>query len=132
MYLTAVALAVGLRARVIALENVPEVINDKSDVVGTSKALLKATGYGYIDSAVLAADAMGGAQTRKRYFLIAAKDDPGDAGISLKAVADGLHHSARTLGWAIGDLLGDPKAEIKTSVVDTVPAMSEDNRTRIN
>ena len=105
LYLTAVALAVGLRARTVAIENVPEVISDKSDVVGTAKALLKAAGYSYIDSAVLAADAMGGAQTRKRYFLIASKVDPEEIGIGLKTVADGLRHSARTLGWAIGDLL---------------------------
>lgn len=132
LYLTAVALAVGLRAKTIAIENVPEVISDKSDVVGTAKALLKAAGYSYIDSAVLAADAMGGAQTRKRYFLIASKVDPAEIDIGLKTIADGLRHSARTLGWAIGDLLSDPKDPIKTGVMDTVPAMSEDNRTRIN
>ena len=132
LYLTAVALAVGLRAKTVAIENVPEVISDKSDVVGTAKALLKAAGYSYIDSAVLAADAMGGAQTRKRYFLIASMVDPKEIDISLNAVADRLRHSARTLGWAIGDLLSDPKDPIKTGVMDTVPAMSEENRTRIN
>jgi DNA (cytosine-5)-methyltransferase 1 len=132
LYLTAVALAVGLRAKTVAIENVPDVISDKSDVVGSAKALLKAAGYSYIDNAVLAADAMGGAQTRKRYFLIASKIDPKGIAIGLKAVADGLRHSARTLSWAIGDLLSDPKAEIKTGVMDTVPAMSDENRKRIN
>ena len=54
LYLTAVALAVGLKAKFIAIENVPEVVNDKSDVVSGAKALLKAAGYGFIDSGVLA------------------------------------------------------------------------------
>ncbi len=132
LYLTAAALAVGLRATTLAIENVPDVISDKSDVVGTAKALLKAAGYSYIESAVLAADAMGGAQTRKRYFLIASKVDPAEIDTTLRTVADGLRHSARTLGWAIGDLLSSSKDPIRTGVMDTVPAMSEENRTRIN
>ena len=39
--------------RLVAIENVPEVVNDKSDVVNTAKALLKASGYEWIDSGVL-------------------------------------------------------------------------------
>ena len=70
LYITAVALGVGLKAQSIVMENVPEVVNDKSDVVNTAKALLKASGYKWIDSGILAADHLGGAQTRKRYFLI--------------------------------------------------------------
>ena len=66
LYVTAVALGVGLRAKAIVLENVPEVVNDKSDVVNTAKALLRAAGYAWIDSGVLAADQLGGAQTRRR------------------------------------------------------------------
>lgn len=132
LYLTAIALAVGLRAKTIAIENVPEVISDKSDVVGTAKALLKSSGYTFIDSAVLAADAMGGAQTRKRYFLIASRTGSEGMGVTLKAVADGLRRPAQPLAWAIADLMSDPSAEIKTGIMDTVPAMSEDNRTRIN
>lgn len=70
LYVTAIALGVGLRARAILLENVPEVVNDKSDVVNIGKALLKASGYDWIDSGVLATDQLGGAQTRKRYFRL--------------------------------------------------------------
>ena len=132
LYLTAAALAVGLRAKTVAIENVPDVINDKSDVVGTTKSLLKEAGYSYIDSAVLTADDMGGAQTRKRYFLIASKIDPKEVDTTLRTVADNLRHSARTLGWAIGDLLSSPTDSIGTDVMDRVPTMSEENRTRIN
>lgn len=129
LYITAVALGVGLRARTIVIENVPEVVNDKSDVVNIAKALLKAAGYAWIDSGVLAADHMGGAQTRKRYFLIASCVPSPTAVLSISDVAKGLRHSARPLQWAIGDLLNVP--ESNTSIMDTTPLLSADNLMRI-
>lgn len=132
LYVTAVALGVGLRAKSIVIENVPEVVNDKSDVVNVGKALLKAAGYTWIDSGVLAADQMGGAQTRKRYFLIASRIAEPTAELSIKDVAKGLKHGARSLQWAIGDLLSDPKAEVKTNIMDTTPILSADNLIRIH
>ena len=71
LYITAVALGVALRAKAIVMENVPDIVNDRSDVVTTARALLASSGYKWIDSGVLATDHLGGAQTRKRYFLIA-------------------------------------------------------------
>ena len=132
LYLTAVALAVGLKAKFIAIENVPEVVNDKSDVVSGAKALLKAAGYGFVDSGVLASHELGGAQTRRRYFLIAARDAGSDSCLTIKGVATGMRRSAHSLLWAIGDLLRSPLDEPKLGVMDTVPTMSEDNRVRIN
>lgn len=132
LYVTAVALGVGLRAKSIVIENVPEVVNDKSDVVNVGKALLKAAGYTWIDSGVLAADQMGGAQTRKRYFLIASRVAEPAAELSIKGVAKGLKHDARSLQWAIGDLLSDPRAEVKTNIMDTTPMLSADNLIRIH
>ena len=41
LYLTAVALAVGLEADMVVIENVPEVVNDRSEVVTVGKALFK-------------------------------------------------------------------------------------------
>lgn len=131
LYITAVALGVGLRAKAIVLENVPEVVNDKSDVVNTAKALLHAAGYKWIDSGILAADHLGGAQTRKRYFLIASRTEDAGDGLSIKDVAKGLKHGARTLEWAIGDLLSDLSKAPKTGIMDTVPALSAENQTRI-
>lgn len=131
LYVTAVALGVGLQAKSIVIENVPDVVNDKSDVVNIAKALLKAAGYAWIDSGVLAADHMGGAQTRKRYFLIASRVSDPVAELSIKDVAKGLKHAARPLSWAIGDLLSDPSQELKTGIMDTTPMLSADNLTRI-
>ena len=132
LYVTAVALGVGLRAKAIVIENVPEVVNDKSDVVNIAKALLKAAGYAWTDSGVIAADQIGGAQTRKRYFLIASRVSEPTAELSIKDVAKGLKHAARSLQWAIGDLLSDVKGEVKTGIMDTTPMLSQDNLTRIH
>ena len=131
LYITAVALGVGLRATAIVLENVPEVVNDKSDVVNTAKALLKAAGYEWIDSGILAADQLGGAQTRRRYFLVAVKTGTDIKALTINDVAKGLKHGARSLEWAIGDLLSDLSKEPKTGIMDTVPVLSAENLTRI-
>lgn len=131
LYVTAVALGVGLRAKAIVLENVPEVVNDKTDVVNTAKALLKASGYKWIDSGVLATDQLGGAQTRKRYFLVATKIDADTDGLTIKDVTMGLKHSGRSLQWAIGDLLGDQSQPMKSGIMETVPVMSAENLMRI-
>lgn len=132
LYLTAVALAVGLKARMVVIENVPEVVNDKSGVVVSAKALLKACGYSFIDSGVIAAHEIGWAQTRKRYFLIAARDPSTEESLKIDTVKSSLKRDALSLGWAIGDLMRDPREPVRTSVMDTVPALSEENRTRIN
>lgn len=132
LYLTAVALAVGLKAKMVVIENVPEVVNDRSDVVTAAKALLKANGYDFMDSGVLAAHDMGWAQTRKRYFLVAALRAPSDTALTIKAVAHGLKRQAQSVGWAIGDLMRDPTSPVQTGIMDTVPALSDENRSRID
>jgi DNA (cytosine-5)-methyltransferase 1 len=131
LYITATALGVGLQAKSIVIENVPEVVNDKSDVVNIAKALLKDSGYTWIDSGILAADQLGGAQTRKRFFLIASRVSDPIAALSIKDVAKGLKHPARSLRWAIGDLLSDALQEPRTGIMDTTPMLSVDNLMRI-
>lgn len=131
LYLTAVALAVGLEARMVAIENVPEVVNDKSGVVVTAKALLAASGYSFIDSGVVAANEIGWAQTRKRYFLIASREPCAFEPLRLAAVRSGMKRDAMSLGWAIGDLTRDPGEPARVGVMDTVPTLSEENRMRI-
>ena len=131
LYITAVAIGIGLRAKSILMENVPEVINDKSDVVNTAKALLKASGYKWIDSGVLASDQLGGAQTRKRYFLIASRVTASESDVHLNDVANWLKQSPQPLSWAIGDLVHDVNKKIGTTVMDTTPLMSTENASRI-
>lgn len=132
LYITAVALGVGLKAKSIVMENVPEVVNDKSDVVNTAKALLKASGYAWIDSGVLATDQLGGAQTRKRYFLIASRVEAPESDVHIKEIAKCLKREPQPLSWAISDLLyEDFSKPISTSIMDTTPAMSAENESRI-
>lgn len=130
LYLTAVALGVGLGAKAIVMENVPDVVNDKSDVVNTAKALLKSSGYVWIDSGILSTDHLGGAQTRKRYFLIATREDAGGGEANLKEIASRLKQPPRPLSWAIGDLL-EAKDAVRSGIMDTVPATSAENASRI-
>lgn len=131
LYITAVALGIGLRARSIVMENVPEVVNDKSDVVNTAKALLKASGYKWIDSGVLATNHLGGAQTRKRYFLIASRVAASESDVHIKDVAKSLKQEPRPLSWAIGDLLHEFPKEVAATIMDTTPALSAENVSRI-
>lgn len=132
LYWTAIALAVGLKSRMVVVENVPDVVNDRSEVVATARALLETSGYDFIDSGVLAAHELGWAQTRKRYFLVAARRQLPEERLTLKAVAEGLRREARSVRWAIEDLLRDPGHPRPAGVMDTVPELSSDNRARID
>jgi DNA (cytosine-5)-methyltransferase 1 len=127
LYLTAVALGVALESRLIIVENVPDVTKDRSDVVSTAMALLSGSGYRFVDSGVLAAEHLGAAQTRKRFFLIALRAR-GRRPTSLEEVASRLSRHAAPVRWAIGDLL-DCQA---SGVMDTTPAYSEENIKRID
>lgn len=130
LYITAVALGVALRARAIVMENVPDVVNDRSGVVSTARALLASAGYRWIDSGVLATDLLGGAQTRKRFFLIATLHDA-DGAADIKQIASCLRQPPRPLSWAISDLLERDNDGPGATVMDAVPAMSAENAVRI-
>lgn len=130
LYITAVALGVALRARAIVMENVPDVVNDKSDVVATARALLLRAGYKWIDSGVLATDHLGGAQTRKRYFLVATLEDV-DGAADIKQIAQCLKQAPRPLSWAISDLLEIENDGPQARIMDTVPSMSAANAIRV-
>lgn len=131
LYLTAIALAVGLESQFIVIENVPDVVNDKSDVVSTAKALLASSGYRFVDSGVLAAHQLGGAQTRKRFFLIASRNEVASDHLTLRSVAATMRRPPRSVGWAIGDLLGLVARDDPMGVMDSVPALSDENRGRV-
>jgi DNA (cytosine-5)-methyltransferase 1 len=102
LYVTSVALGLALQAQCIVIENVPTVVNDKSNVVGTAEALLRAAGYS-VACKLLKADELGAAQRRARFFLIATKS--GDAKLAFDAVAAALAAPAMPVSWAIDDLL---------------------------
>ncbi|MCA0910076.1 DNA cytosine methyltransferase [Qipengyuania gaetbuli] len=125
LYITSVALGLALKASCIVIENVPTVLRDKSNVVGTGETLLRAAGYS-VASMVLRADDFGAPQTRARFFLIATK--AGDAQAALEAVANELQSPAMPLSWAISDLL-DKSAD---GLMNTPAAPSPVTLERIN
>lgn len=131
LYLTTVALAVGLRARAVVIENVPDVVNDRSDVVATARALLAAAGYAHVDGGVLAAHELGAAQTRRRFFLVASREPLTDGPTTLQQVAETMRYDPRPVAWAIGDLLDRPVQESARGHMDAVPVSSRENRERI-
>jgi DNA (cytosine-5)-methyltransferase 1 len=73
LYLSAVAAAVGLGAKAIILENVPEVTRSMIGVINIARDLLFSRGYQVSDGTVSAHD-IGWVQRRRRHFLVASKE----------------------------------------------------------
>jgi DNA (cytosine-5)-methyltransferase 1 len=67
--------AKGTTAKLVVIENVPTVKSDAGDVVGRTITLLRDLGYAITFDDVVAGDAIGLPQTRKRHFLIAVRAD---------------------------------------------------------
>lgn len=113
LYLTVPAFAVACRARAVVIENVPSVIHDESQVVQAARALLEACGYAVTDG-IVAADALGWPQTRRRHFLVARLMTAEVAAepVPLESVQAALSDSPpRSVLWAIGgqqELSRDP------------------------
>lgn len=73
LMLTIPAFAVAAEISQVVVENVPEVMHDQSEVVNTTVALLRSSGY-KVEHGVLRADEMGWPQTRRRYFIVASRE----------------------------------------------------------
>ena len=104
LYLTVPAFAVACAARAVLIENVTSVVHDEAQVVETTMALLESCGYA-VTEGVLAADAMGWPQTRRRHFLVARRIRDKDTAepISLDAVQAALaDRPPRSVRWAFG------------------------------
>lgn len=124
LYLTVPAAAVALGADIVVIENVTAVVHDSSQVVATTRALLRNAGY-KVTEGVFSAPDMGWPQSRKRYFLIARRSA---APIEIADVSEALRdETTRGALWAIEDLVDKPfddRLQIST-------AMSEENQRRI-
>lgn len=125
LYLTVPAFAVAIGAPVVIIENVPAVLHDSSDVVGTAHALLESEGYS-VQSGVISAASLGWAQTRKRHFLIAKRgSDPLPVAEVIETLGD---KTPRSVWWAIGDL----EDSTGSDVVNQVTEVSAENQARID
>jgi DNA (cytosine-5)-methyltransferase 1 len=88
-----------VRPRNIIIENVPDVLHDKGEVVDRTFQQLLALGY-HADHAIVDIAQLGLAQRRKRHVLIAslARD------YSVMDLVATYYRPPRTVRWAIGDL----------------------------
>jgi DNA (cytosine-5)-methyltransferase 1 len=125
LYVSVAAAAIALRTRALIIENVPEIINDKTNVVVVATRILRNAGYA-VSTAVLNTTDLGGAQTRKRHFLVATNGPSGH--IPLARVADLLRQPPMNLREVIGDL----EAAEHRSFMDDEPVLSPENRSRID
>jgi DNA (cytosine-5)-methyltransferase 1 len=124
LYFTVPAAAIALGADIVVIENVPAVVHDRSQVVASTRRLLLDHGY-TVEEGVLSAASMGWAQTRRRFFMIGRRSvDP----IPLAVVQQALADEARSVMWAIGDLVDcafDERLHLEI-------ALSEENLRRID
>lgn len=123
LYITTAAIAIALQARMVVIENVPAVLRDHFQVVDTAHAVLAEAGY-TVSHGILAADALGGAQTRKRHILVATRGYH----VPVKVVAATMKRPPMTLREMIGDLEGIPPSD---DVFDTAPTLSAENAMRV-
>lgn len=125
LYLRVVRAAKVLRPKVVIIENVPSVIHDKGRVVARATNGLKALGY-EISARLVEAEAVGLAQTRRRYFLVAVK---GKA-LDLSFLDPTKPAKPKTVRDYIGDLVGLNGSRLP--VFDFASGMSKVNRRRVN
>jgi DNA (cytosine-5)-methyltransferase 1 len=124
LYLTVPAIAVALEAPRVVVENVPGVLRSNGSVVETAAALFRSAGY-RVSEGVVAADQLGWPQTRKRFFLIAVRED-----LELRPLDDvraELRREPLPLSWAIEDLLDRNRGD----QLDEVAVLSDENAKRV-
>lgn len=105
LYLRMVRAAEILRPRVVLIENVPSVRNDRHDGEGVvTRAERHLTSLGYrVATAVVNLATLGVAQSRHRHILLAVDSDESLEPAALFAAP--AAHQPRDLRWAIGDLV---------------------------
>ncbi len=123
LYLTVPSIAIALGADIVIIENVPAVIHDSSKVVDTAEALLREGGYS-VERGVLSASKMGWPQTRQRFFMIGRRSK---APLPISEVKSALEEDARSVMWAIRDLMNAPYDER----LHILTELSEENKRRI-
>ncbi len=124
LYLLAPAIAVGLKAPMVVIENVPEVTSAKSDVVRTAMSLLRGAGY-HVTAGVIKATDLGWPQTRRRYFVVASRvAEP----VPLADIVGAFRAPTRGVSWLLEDLLDHPTE----GFMDEIPRLTEENRRRID
>lgn len=126
LYLRVPAIAIALKAPIVIIENVPGVVRDIGNVVDTAASLFEKAGY-KVNSAVITADTIGWAQTRKRFFMVAVNGDLEHE--NLTQILTDNKRAPMTLGELIGDLIDSTSGH---SIMSKLPELSAENIERVN
>lgn len=127
LYLSMVRAAEVLQPAIVVVENVTAVQWDKSGVVQLAKGRFEQLGYS-VDGRVIDLWKLGVPQRRRRFVLLASKISGLDPTVLLDSMlSDGNGHAARTVRWAIEDLLDVDS----TSTFDTPSNKSKANAARM-
>lgn len=133
LFISTVAIAIALRTPAVVIENVPTVTRSHGDVVEIARLLFQNEGYA-VAAGVIRMDAIGGWQTRARYFMVAIKggDEAAlNASLSQWTSAAGRRPKFERIAlsslWAIEDLLDLESSD----TFDSAPTPGEENVKRI-
>ena len=123
LYVAAAAIAIGIEAQTVIMENVPEVTKAKQAVVPRATRMFQGFGYEILtDDLVLDASDYGTAQQRRRHFLVATRSKRPVASISCEE----LKVDSLSAMDAIGDL-----ADVRSAdTLDTPSRLSAENQAR--
>jgi DNA (cytosine-5)-methyltransferase 1 len=117
-----------LRPKMVLVENVPTVQNDVERIVEVTIAALRAAGFS-VDHRVVDLLKLGAPQRRRRHVILALKGRAIAPGRIMDMLAAGCDcHPARTVRWAIADLMDIDG----TDVIDTPSIPSADNERRMS
>ena len=117
-----------LRPSMVMIENVPAVQHAAQGVVATVVEHLQGLGY-RVGHAVVDVSQLGVPQTRKRHIVLAIDDSIDVTAVDVLEGAIANPHSARTVDWAIRDLVDLP--EQGRSGFDTPSRVSDTNKERM-
>ncbi len=133
LFISTVAIAVALRSPAVVIENVPSVTRSHDEVVDIARMLFRGAGYA-VASGVIRMDALGGWQTRARFFMIAVRGcDETALETRLREWTSAAGHRPRhareplSALWAIEDLQDRNGADN----FDSAPIPGEENARRI-
>jgi DNA (cytosine-5)-methyltransferase 1 len=113
-----------LKPQVVVAENVPPVQWDADNVVDATVNAMEKLEYS-VATRVLNLAKLGVPQTRKRFILLAVRDELLDPGTTLDSLEE-LGIEARDVRWAIDDL----RKVGREGEIDKVSKMSDDNKKR--
>lgn len=126
LYLTVPAIAVAMEAKYVVIENVPNVVNSSESVVRKAIDLLANNGY-KVTSGVLEAHKLGWPQTRKRFFLVASREE---TPLSIDTIKEQYRRSPMPVTWAISNF--KVSGENENHLMNQLSESSEENIRRIN